>query len=324
MLVTPLPATDRRNLRDALRDAHSAVSNIWSGGSRGAQGWLAEYLEWATDTLTRLGSQISAADLERLVLTPGYARLLSAFGTMTATDNATQRVLNGMVRLELTQRVDAFAEAVKDLEHQIGRWAQLGEFTVADTSFFIEHPDKLEDADFRPLLNTGADPVRLLVPIVVVDELDGLKKSKTTRERWRARYTLAVIDRVLASPAEPGLLNPESLPAASPGSVPRGAVTLELVFDPPGHVRLPINDDEIIDRALAIQPLAARNITLLTYDTGQGTRARNAGLKAVRLTSPPDSETDAPGSTGKASAAAGREIPRRSSSPSTRAATRTG
>jgi len=50
-----------------------------------------------------------------------------------------------------------------------------------------------------------------------------------------------------------------------------------------GHVRLPITDDEIIDRVLAVQPLAGRKITLLTYDTGQSTRARNAGLQVRKL-----------------------------------------
>ena len=48
-----------------------------------------------------------------------------------------------------------------------------------------------------------------------------------------------------------------------------GAVVLELFFDPPDHVRLPINDDEIIDRTLAVQALADREVTLLTFDTGQ-------------------------------------------------------
>ncbi|MDF3294266.1 PIN domain-containing protein [Streptomyces silvisoli] len=48
-------------------------------------------------------------------------------------------------------------------------------------------------------------------------------------------------------------------------------------------MRLPINDDEIIDRALAVQTLAAREVLLLTYDTGQSTRARTAGLKVNKL-----------------------------------------
>jgi hypothetical protein len=50
---------------------------------------------------------------------------------------------------------------------------------------------------------------------------------------------------------------------------------------------LPDNDDEIIDRALAIEPLADRKATLLTYDTGQSMRARNAGLQVVKLSKTP-------------------------------------
>jgi hypothetical protein len=59
---------------------------------------------------------------------------------------------------------------------------------------------------------------------------------------------------------------------------------MELLFDSPGYVRLPINDDEIVDRAVAVQRMAERPVTMLTYDTGQSTRARNAGLEVVKLT----------------------------------------
>ena len=68
-----------------------------------------------------------------------------------------------------------------------------------------------------------------------------------------------------------------------PDGLTRSELTIELVFDPPGHIRLRGNDDEIIDRALAIEALADRKVTLLTYDTGQSTRARNAGLQFVKL-----------------------------------------
>ena len=67
-------------------------------------------------------------------------------------------------------------------------------------------------------------------------------------------------------------------------------MTIELIFDPADHVRLPINDDEIIDRVLAIQPLAGREVTLLTYYTGQSTRARAAGLTARKLTQPTETK----------------------------------
>lgn len=65
---------------------------------------------------------------------------------------------------------------------------------------------------------------------------------------------------------------------------------LDLLFDPPGHARPPINDDEIIDRALAAQALAGTALTLLTFDTSQAARARNAGLQVSKLTVPAGEE----------------------------------
>ena len=45
---------------------------------------------------------------------------------------------------------------------------------------------------------------------------------------------------------------------------------------------MPINDDEIVDRCVACQPYAGP-VTVVTYDTGQSTRARSAGLKVRKL-----------------------------------------
>jgi hypothetical protein len=295
MLVNPRPGTSRDHLLKTLRDLHTAVYNLRGGAGPGpAQSRIASYLEWVTSAIQQLGNLISAADLDHLVVTRSYDRLLNVAATMTGTDIGTQRVLNGMLGLELTQRVDAFDAAIKALDAQIRRWSWPGVFVVADTSLYIEHPDKLEDLDFRPLLNIREEPVHLLVPIVVVDELDGLKKSKDRQERWRAGYTLAVLDRVFASSTAPARLRPEDFSVLGSGGIPRGEITIELVFDPPGHVRLPINDDEIIDRVLAIQPLAGRDVTLLTYDTGQSTRARAAGLSVKKLIQPENNQPSSP------------------------------
>jgi hypothetical protein len=64
---------------------------------------------------------------------------------------------------------------------------------------------------------------------------------------------------------------------------------MNTLFDPPRHERLPINDDEIIDRAVAAQGLAGASVTLLTFDTSQAARARNAGLAVNKLTKPAQS-----------------------------------
>jgi hypothetical protein len=56
---------------------------------------------------------------------------------------------------------------------------------------------------------------------------------------------------------------------------------VELLFDPPGYVRISCADSEIIDRALVVQELAARPVTLVTYDTNISMRSRVAG-RSVR------------------------------------------
>jgi predicted ribonuclease YlaK len=159
---------------------------------------------------------------------------------------------------------------------------------VADTSFCIQHPQEIDDLDLGEHLGIRDQPIHLLVPILVVDELDSLKQAKDGNVRGRARRTLAILDRVLSDPTAWGVLRREDFSPLQVGGIPSGEMTVELVLDPPGHVRLPINDDELVDRTVAFQALAAQKITMLTYDTGQSTRARAAGPRAVKIAQPPE------------------------------------
>jgi hypothetical protein len=281
-----MPGVSREPLLGNLRDLHRVVGNARGGG----QPALYAYFDWVDNAVRVLQNQISAADLDRLVLTRRYELLLSTAGRSMEDADLETRIVNGLLDNELDQRVAAFGAACEALERQIKRWSRPGEFVVADTSVYITHPDKLEEIDFAAVLGARELPIHLIVPVVVIDELDGLKQSKDGRTRGRARYTLAVLDRVSEYNPVAGLLRAEDFSALKTGGIPRGEVTVELLFDPPGHVRLPINDDEIIDRALAIEPLAGRPVTLLTYDTGQSTRARAAGLRVHKLAQPTEDE----------------------------------
>ncbi|WP_424534318.1 PIN domain-containing protein [Sphaerisporangium viridialbum] len=157
---------------------------------------------------------------------------------------------------------------------------------MADTSLFIHHPDKIEDWDLASLLHIREEPIYLLVPMVVVDELDGLKESKNSHVRWRARHSLTELDRLLPNPTQAAELRPEDYTPLNTGGIPRGQVSVEVVVDSRGHVRLPINDDEIVDQVVLIQALAGRPITLITFDTGQSMRARAAGIQTRKIPQP--------------------------------------
>jgi hypothetical protein len=284
MLVTPRPGVNRENLVKTLQSVYTDAYNLRGGGgaARNAHERLLAYLEWTNTAVRMLSNQVSNRDLDRLVLTERYRLLAGLAGTMTSTEQPVQRVLNGLVSLELDERVADFDAAIKALQGQIARWSAYGHYVIPDTSFYIHHKDKLQDVDFGPLINVWQSEITVLAPIVIVDELDRLKEGKDKWVRWRAGYTLAVLDRLFANGAGRARLRAGDV-VPGPDGLTRSEVTIELVFDPPGHVRLPGNDDEIIDRALAIEPLADRKVTLLTYDTGQSTRARNAGLQVVKL-----------------------------------------
>jgi len=277
MLIRPIPGSDRANLLKNIEYVHMQVGNVRSAGHTHLDLYNS-YIAWVNESVRMLRHEVSPEDLERLVLTKRSWLLQSMVGSAVAP-------LAVLVETEIADRLAVLDEARRALAEQIERWSRPGWFVVADTTVFCQ-ADKLEELDFGGILVSRDEPVHLLVPMVIVDELDGLKRSGKPKVRWRAQYTLAVLDRVLAGSSISARLQDEDFSALDSGGIPRGEVTVEIVPDPSGHARLPINDDEIIDCALAIQSLAGRKITLLTYDTGQNHRARDAGLQVTKLTEP--------------------------------------
>lgn len=289
MLVTPLPGTDRDHLLETLELAHSKVGNLQGPFQGPAYSRLVVYLRWATESARRLRNLIRPEDLTRLVLTRRHDALLSGAAAGLAGSHQ-EAFLNDLVSLELEERVADFAEAVAELRRRKSRWNAADVFVVADSSVFIQHDSKLLEWDFRTLCGVREERIHLVFPMVVVDELDSLKQNKERERRWRAAYTLAVLERHLTSGLSSAVIKEADYTPLDSGGIPSGEVSVEILYDPPGHVRLPINDDEIVDRAVTVQLLAGRSVRLLTYDTGQAMRARAAGLTVIKLR--PAAETE--------------------------------
>jgi hypothetical protein len=267
MIITPLAGASRvdlvRNLsaiRDNARNLRGSTLDQWQN-----------YMDWAVEAERLLLTQVRDADIDTLIRTTRHG--------VISTNPPTGRVL---IDAELDARIAALERALSELERAANRWDQGGKLVVPDTSFFMNHPTKVEETDFSRLLECREIPVRLVVPMVVVDELDSLKKAGQQQRRWRAGYAIAVLDRV-AGRGERGRIADADFSPFDRGEIPRGEVTLEILLDPPGHARLPINDDEIVDRAVGVQTTAGRDVTLLTYDTGHATRGRVAGLEVKKL-----------------------------------------
>ncbi|HEY7223052.1 MAG TPA: PIN domain-containing protein [Micromonosporaceae bacterium] len=286
MHIDPLPGVQRDNLGKALSEQANRLQDAKNVHGSAADRLLA-YLRWATDAGRALSTMLRQEDVRRLVLTDQFRLLLSAGPGLIGADNERQRTLNGLVIAETDARTADLEAAGQDLERRIQRWAFTGICVMADTNFYMEHQDRFDEIDFRALLH-GHTPevlirghIRLLIPLAVIDELDAQKRRNEARQRARARCTLAIIDGLFPKPDAQADLWPtkDKQRIGDP-------ITAELLFDPPNHVRLPRTDEEIIDRLIATEPVAGRDIYLITYDTNMSMRARRAGVHVVKLVEP--------------------------------------
>lgn len=278
MTVAPLPGVTGQQLLVSLNERLEAIVALAGMTATGAD-LQAQYLKWIAKTAEILRPKVSQADLEWLIAPQSTWRLAAI-----APDNWNRDVLLGVSKFEVETRAALFTAATNELQAQVTRWTSTpGRLIVPDSSLFINYPDKLEDMVLADDLKERDVPLRIVLPIVVVDELDGLKRSGNRHVRWRAGYTLSVLDRLLTNGEGPARLREADFSGIDSGLIPRGEVLIEVLLDPPNHLRLPINDDEIIDRAAAVQTLAGRPVTVITYDTGQSMRARAADLVALKL-----------------------------------------
>ncbi|MFC4018961.1 PIN domain-containing protein [Micromonospora sp. GCM10011542] len=283
MLITPLPGVHQKSLCQSLTNLQQAVVNIRGGATHPAMHRVFTYLDWVNEVRRQLRTQISAASLNTLVPPDRYQLLISTAASLYGKPQGAEMVLNGLLAVELDERIRAFKDALAGLDAQVKQFEVAGRLVVLDSNVYLHHPQKLEEVDLAPALGTRHNPIHILVPMVVVDELDALKQHSKAHNRWRAGYTTAVLDSHVYMPDGFGVLRPEDFSRLVSDGVAHGRVTIQIMFDPPGHVRLPINDDEIIDRALSVEPLAGRQVTMVTYDTGMAMRAKAAGLEVVKL-----------------------------------------
>lgn len=270
--VTPFPGITRAELIKTLNHVHTELGNV-RGKTTQASEYPMFYLTWVSESVRMLRFQVSSTEIDRLLLTRRYWAIQSAQGFESAK----------LAETEIDDRAAALGHTIEWLIEADQKWKHTpGLLIVADSGFFCNHEKKLRDIRFADMLDIREVPVRLMLPMVVLDELDGLKQHNNDHVRWRAGHTLGVLDEVLNREGI-GMLRDEDYTPLNTGGIPRGRVSVEVYFEPPGHRRLPINDDEIIDRALAIQAEAERDVTFWTFDTSQSTRAKFRGLAVQKF-----------------------------------------
>lgn len=261
--------------REALRGVEFEATNVLGRGLTGDAICYA-YLEWALGAVRILRPKFAASDVDDLVLTRRYWHLQSV-------GHVDLQLAPLLVQTEINERVAALQAEQARFSEEERRW-QRGRIVVLDTSAVIHGP-KLWEWDPADSLGLRDMPVHLVVPILVMDELDGLKESTKQHTRHRARATLKWIADQLNAWAS-ARIREGGVEDTDDGTRVRGDVYLEVLLDEPGHRRLPIEDDEIVDRASEIASLSGREVTLVTNDVGQAHRARLAGLTVSMVAEP--------------------------------------
>lgn len=274
----PLPGAGPQAAHDALAAELLACSNIRTGGLPPLHR-LNAYRAWSAEALGRLADVLRPSEADRLIATPRH-------WTLHALDPAAHGNAAALVDLELAARQTDLAAAVAGLSQVLARrGGHRGALAVADTSVYLHHPEPFDRIDW-PALVPGASSsgVHLVIPLLVVDELDRHKRADARKlvvrggqetVRTRARITIRTLEDMFG---DPGWIT-----TVAPGPP---HVSAELLFDPPGHARLASADAEIIDRAVAAQDLFGSPVTLVARDTGMVFAARNAGLASVRIPDP--------------------------------------
>jgi len=121
--------------------------------------------------------------------------------------------------------------------------------------------------------------VQLVIPMVVVDQIDNLKRSKQL-VRSRARQTASRLEACLSKrervPVRRGETNMGGY------LVPGPITSVEVLVDPLDHSRLADSDSEIVDRALYLRDLTGRPVLIATWDNLMRFRARGVGVETVK------------------------------------------
>jgi hypothetical protein len=257
--VTPQPGTTANRILDVVEAQALAATNV-IGSSAGAIGvdLFNAYLRWVNEAARQLGAVVRDRDVEALVLSQRQ-------WVLQRMDPTTNGDLPNLLRLELEERITTLNEMAASLRDFVGRWnpSDAGHLVIPDTNVYLHGEEDIATFDWRKMADIRPhDRITVIIPILVVDELD---RSKRDDVRTQARLTLKKLNEMFSDPAY-------SVPLTDKDTRAR------LLLDAPNHERLADADSEFIDRVHALAVLSGLPTVVLTYDMGMSLRAKASGI----------------------------------------------
>lgn len=271
------PGADRRQALANVADVAARLTRIHSTHDSSAR--YREYCSWAAESVRVLRSALTQRELESLILTKRYWALQS----LNVVDHTT---VNMLLALEVDERAAALQDAQRTLQGEIDRWDETTWRVVPDTGIFLRHKCKFDVLDWADLIGRPRDPITVVIPLAVVQQLDNNKREGHIG--YRAGASIAILNRLFEGAGNPFQASPILQPADQSRETHednriRPETTVQVLPDRPGDRRMPTVDEEIIAQALEVKILSGRRVYLATFDTHMAFRGREAGLEVVKL-----------------------------------------
>lgn len=186
--------------------------------------------------------------------------------------------LTVLINAEIDAKTLAFDEAATRVQRHLDQMRTTpGRPVVIDSNVLLQ----CQRLDYLDWSGHVGEPVRVMIPLRVVEEVDSKKYGDSKRLRAIARSLTPWIDGLFST----GQPEPVRL---------REGATIELLLADRPRFRPQDGDEEILDIAHDVRDFAGR-VSLLTADTGMRVRAQSEGLDVIavpeawrRQNGPPD------------------------------------
>jgi len=227
---------------------------------------ITSYLNWVNACQLALRHVFADSELD-LLLGRGYWHICNA----NLQPFPLERLINEEIVFQVghvgTSDVGRLGEAANRLRALARLGQREGSMYVLDTNALL-HYTRIDQLDWRGRM--GAQKVRLIIPLIVIDEIDSKKYARRGEYQDRARDILTLIDRTITN--------------AGGGYMPlREGVTAEVLPDEEGHFRAPSADQEILERCEFLHQMTGHPVTLVTGDSGVRINARSRGIAVFKL-----------------------------------------
>lgn len=249
------------------READNA--NNWSGGPDSTMAdRLARYLTWSEDVEPQLRNVFQPEFVTDLVRTTGYWTL------RTISPDAIR--LNTLIRTEYEGRGRAMDGLIQQLKQEQVRWEKkAAPLIVPDTTMFLDKDHPVDSINWAAEIGAKID-ARLVVPLIVIHELDRLKRQGNNTTGTLARTAIRWLSERLPKDVD-------GYSAVLGDATP--ATTVE-AYVHRGPSRPDDADGIIIEFCLWLAAISNLPTTLLTRDLGMSLRARSQGIEVVHIRPP--------------------------------------